>query len=80
LYALRVPLITIRNDVSDLEARYGRFGYIFNAADEIPDVLDKIDRAAFDADRQSFEKTLTRISRDRSISALAKSFRLNDGT
>lgn len=76
-----IPPITIRNDVvTDLESRYGRFGYIFDAAEEIPEFLAKIDFTTVGSDLPPFKNTLARISRDRSVSTLSRVFRLNNGS
>lgn len=75
-----VPVITIRNDVfSDLEARYGRFGYVFDAAAQIPDFIERLNRDTLATDRAAFIRSLAQIHLDRSVSTLTKTFRVNDG-
>jgi len=70
--------IVLRNDViSDLEERYGQFGYIFDSPDQLVDFLVKIDRTIFERDRKIFTERLRKLRNDRSISAVANYFRLN---
>ena len=75
-----LPVVTLRNAVvSDLETRYGRFGYVFDTHEAMVEFLATAQPTALEGERRDFQGTLRCIATDRSVETLAHRFRLNDG-